>query len=200
MHLPNFLVSALMLSSRGPQSETAETELVTRASNTTLQPWQITDLYTWSPSGRPGSSMWAYMGFTITDPNTIDAGPIAAPPFDASYPPSTANCSAEWQWYPSESPAGKVWRCTNTQYGPWTFELGEGATTEGFNLTVHRKEGMVNSLDTFTRTFVAKKEFAVGKNMRGTCGGSGVCSWGQSEPIVDIQPKQTNCTGTAGYC
>jgi hypothetical protein len=210
--LASALASALALTPRtNPTTTTTPSpsppaSSATSTTSTTLLPWQITNLGTFSPSGRPGSSAWATLAFTVTDPNTLLAGPIAAPPFSASFPPSSANCSAEWQWDPSpasgsaSSPAGTVWRCTSAAYGPWTFALGAGASTEAFNLTVHRREGMVDSGTTFTRAFVGRKEFSVGANMDGECGGSGVCSWGQREAVVEVVPTQTNCTGPEGYC
>jgi hypothetical protein len=202
MHFRALLASAFALAPRSAVPSTStDAKLSARASNATLQPWEITNLYTHSPSGRPGSPIYSYLGFTVTDANEIDAGPIASPPGEiGQYPNSSADCTAEFSSYTSTALAGRNWTCGITAYGPYTFSVGPGGNTEEFNLTIYRTEGMNSGYETYTRSFVAEVYFAVGLNMAGTCGGSGVCNWGQKDPVVYVTPIQTSCTGPEGYC
>ncbi|KAI1379695.1 hypothetical protein F4677DRAFT_290840 [Hypoxylon crocopeplum] len=146
-----------------------------------MQSWRVTRLSTYSPSGRPGSSPIAHLWATITNPDPVPASPAGTSPTG-----STANCTVDWD-FASERPYGRAVECVTEQrpgasVSAWTIELFEANSTWASptenvdvrftlsrNLTV---DGVEND-----KVFVGTQHFEVGDNMRGTCGGSGVCSW-----------------------
>jgi hypothetical protein len=67
-----------------------------------------------------------------------------------------------------------------------------GFSTSDFNLKFTHKADVLYQGSEYNATFEATGNFGVGKNMAGTCGGSGVCGWGlkpESKPVL-IEPKQ----------
>lgn len=68
----------------------------------------------------------------------------------------------------------------------------DGFGTGDFNLKfLHVPDTIYHGAE-YTATFEATGHFEVGKNMAGTCGGSGVCNWGlkpDSKP-VKITPSK----------
>jgi hypothetical protein len=53
-----------------------------------------------------------------------------------------------------------------------------GFATGDFNLKFTHVADLVYRGEQFTESFEAEGHFAVGENLSGSCGGSGVCSWG----------------------
>lgn len=65
-----------------------------------------------------------------------------------------------------------------------TAETGFSSTN--FNLTFTHVADTLYRGEQYTASFQAQGHFEVGGNMQGTCGGSGVCSWGlkqESRPV-----------------
>jgi hypothetical protein len=153
------------------------------AQKKTLSPWQVTELRTGSPSGRPGSSPWATMNLTISEPNTI----IVA---KTKFPPQTATCGTQWT-AAGGNPYGVVNTCVSSGKGTWTFEVIQSADADAsptrdfllkFTLVdaVPRKKGASAS----KKTFVGTGAFKVGDNFKMVCGASGVCS-------TSLKPENT---------
>jgi hypothetical protein len=166
-------------------------------------PWEITKLYTFSPSGRPGSSPYSTINLTISDPNTIYAG--SAPMTAILFPPNSANCST--QFTTESQPWDKVINCTEQSWarGFWSFEMlkpTNGTFYEYASATEHFDVRFVHTdwIDTkynLRQVFVGRASFEVGVNMRGQCGGSGVCSWGlktEATPVL-VNQTRTECRG-----
>ncbi|KAI6088458.1 hypothetical protein F4821DRAFT_89311 [Hypoxylon rubiginosum] len=168
-------------------------------------PWQVTKLSTFSPSGRPGSSPLARILANVTNPSAIPAGPGASSP---SFAPSEANCTVEWAWADAQ-PYGAVHECTTAppaeaSSSKWTVEILEsdpGAYAPTEKLDVKFTLTLTSSSDrdgeAYSKVLVATQHFEVGDNMRGTCGGSGVCSWGLNEELTPLSIQPTiACEGT----
>ena len=107
-----------------------------------LQPWQITTLYTHTPSGRPGNDPHSTLNFTIHDPNVIPAG--QTPTGQAIFPATSANCSLQYL-KSADVPWGVEQPCTtdeNTRdYSTWTFtinkpEEGTASASGNFDLSI----------------------------------------------------------------
>ncbi|KAI1212687.1 uncharacterized protein F4807DRAFT_346033 [Annulohypoxylon truncatum] len=169
-----------------------------------LEPWQVTRLNTFSPSGRPGSDTLAHLWANITNPNSVPAGPGTT--FDAS----SANCTVDWT-YGGENPYGRVFECdtedaqssSSSSVSKWEIEVLEANSTSPsattnmdvkFMLTVN----LTVDGDDYYKVLVGTQHFQLGENMEGTCGGSGVCSWSlksDSVPVL-VQPTIVACEGT----
>ncbi|KAF2787451.1 hypothetical protein K505DRAFT_421767 [Melanomma pulvis-pyrius CBS 109.77] len=166
---------------------------VSAAPAAVLQPWEITTLYTHSPSGRPGNDPHSTLNATINDPNTL---PITQTPTGtAVFPPSTANCSAQWLTE-ADVPWNVAQPCTAIDYGTWTMTMvpgsgdaGTGATTD-FGLVFKLVDSVRVLNQQYTRTFKGKGQFKVGTNLSGQCGGSGVCNWGLTTTPYAIKQKE----------
>ncbi|CAG8981878.1 hypothetical protein HYALB_00014009 [Hymenoscyphus albidus] len=160
-----------------------------------LQPWQITTLYTHSPSGRPGNDLHLTLNATIVDLNTL---PVAQTPTGtAVFPSSTANCSAQWLSR-DDIPLGVEIPCTPIRFGHWTMKLlpGDGETGTGATTNFGLEFKLVDNVTVlgmvYTRTFTGEGKFKVGDNLSGNCGGSGVCNWGlTTRPYLMTQTEQS---------
>ncbi len=69
------------------------------------------------------------------------------------------------------------------------LDNGAAASTEGFKLTFTRYIQSYEGGGFFEAKYEATGAFAVGDNMSGVCGGSGVCSWDLKQP-VSVAPKK----------
>ncbi|KAF2463800.1 cell death in tomato 1 [Lindgomyces ingoldianus] len=158
-----------------------------------LQPWELQRLYTHSPSGRPGNDPHSTLNVTIHDPNTIYVADT--PTGAAEFPPSTANCSAQWLTQ-DDVPWGIEQPCTDIDYGYWTMTMvegsGEGATEDfGLEFKLVDKVTVLNTV--YTRIFTGSGTFKVGDNLSGQCGGSGQCNWALTEtPYLMTQAEQSS--------
>lgn len=164
----------------------------------TLAPWEVSSLSTFSPSGRPGSSPYSIVNITITDPNTILAGPSPTGP--AAFMPSTAICNTSFVG--SAPPYNQVLNCSEVQHDSWTFEMLEANTTypsatTNFDVRFTRVNNITVVGSIYSQVYVGTGHFEVGKNMAGLCGASGVCSWGLKEDERPYLVHQTriSCTG-----
>jgi hypothetical protein len=163
-----------------------------------LEPWQVTALRTYSPPYSPNVTLKSGIAFTISDPNTMEAGPAHRGP--AIFPPSTANCSGSWT---DEVQAyDRLFNCTEVQYGYWSFELrkpvtGYASPMTNFDVRIQRVYNVTVMNSVYTKILVAPGHFEVGKNMGGLCGASGVCSFqlkGDSAPSLVMQ-EVVACSG-----
>ena len=151
-----------------------------------LQSWQLTELGTFSPSGRPGNSPYSTLNATIQDPNTI---PVAQTPTgQAAFPPSSASCSAQWITSP---PWGEPIACSsNSEFSSWSFTINQGTSgTTNFTLEFKLIDDVIVLGTRYTKTFAGGDHFEVGTNLGGSCGGSGVCSWGLNSSPYKIKQK-----------
>lgn len=158
-------------------------------------PWQITGISTHSPSGMPGTALFCTMGVTIKDSNTIDLGETRFG--EVIIPPTEVNCSARWEC--SESPYDVVWGCGQTDDSLWTFQILEAQNTtspgptENFDLAFRLVIKVAMGNYTSKSVYAGREHFEVGKNLHGTCGGSGQCNWGLKEnTTVTIQQAKVN--------
>ncbi|KAI0379110.1 hypothetical protein F5Y04DRAFT_283196 [Hypomontagnella monticulosa] len=179
------LASVFTLASSRSHARTAEE----------LEPWQVSRMTTFSPSGRPGSSKFANTYAIITNPGSNPANG------DTMFGPSRANCTAEWTWLEDE-PYGQIFPCdtaqneTSTTVAKWTMEIIEVANstqfspTENFDvkftLTQTIKEDSESRGEATSKTYEGTEHFELGVNMRGSCGGSGVCSWSLDQEKIPI--------------
>ena len=140
--------------------------------------WEITQLYTHTPSGRPGNSPYSYVNTTIQDATAS----------------SISNCYL--QYIDRDAPWGVEQPCT-TEGGnsTWAFTLnyptsGNADASTNFNLEFKvwslentllsnfmAREAYLAQLIADGKTYTGGDHFEVWQNMAGQCGGSGVCSW-----------------------
>ncbi|KAI1091995.1 hypothetical protein F5B19DRAFT_242483 [Rostrohypoxylon terebratum] len=173
-----------------------------RRSEVDIEPWQVTRLTTFSPSGRPGNDNTAYLYANITNPNSIPAGPGVE--FDAS----SANCTADWT-YIEEEPYNITYTCDTTETQPssssssistWTIEVLEAdniapSPTTNFDVKFTLTTKLTVDGEEYSKTMTGRQHFQVGDNLSGACGASGVCSWSLKGEVL-IQPTIVACQGT----
>jgi len=172
---------------------------VARGALDVLQPWQLTAMRTGSPPYRPNSTIPAGLGFTIADPNQLNAGPGHRG--TVVFPPSTANCTA--QWLEGESPYGRARNCTEVLYGHWAFEVVETSTKYGtwplqnFDILITRVYNVTALGNLYTKVYEGRAHFEVGATLGGLCGASGICSFqlkNETSPVL-IRQSRTACLG-----
>ena len=173
-------------------------QLGTVSSSTTLEPWEVASIRTFSPPYSPGINLSSGIAFTISDPNTLEAGP--AHRGTAIFPPSTANCSGSWT---DEGQAyNKPFSCTEVPYGYWSFEIRKPATGYAspmthFDVRFHRVCNVTVIGSVYSKVFAGQQHFEVGQNMQGLCGASGICSFqlkNESAPVMVTQEMES-CSG-----
>ncbi|KAK4162916.1 hypothetical protein QBC43DRAFT_355640 [Cladorrhinum sp. PSN259] len=192
-------------------SSTLASNLNSTTSTSSLQPWQITDLHTYTPSGRPGNTPYSTFSVSIVNPNNI---PLPETRWgNLSFPPSTATCSTKWiDIYINEQPFDKVIPCEAAGFGEgkWTMEIqranvsGYGPSpTRDFTLEFKMEESMVLNEGAVRLQFVGRMGFAVRENLKLTCAASGFCNtWLDEEkkpllvaPVVQVQCLYGVCDG-----
>ncbi|KAK4149536.1 hypothetical protein C8A00DRAFT_46867 [Chaetomidium leptoderma] len=136
-----------------------------------LQPWEISRLSTFSPSGRPAESPWSIINVTISDPNDV-ALPVTF-------------CATKWTF--EKPPYGIVNNCSEVAGGQWRFVMLESegehsSPTTDFRLRFELQRG--------EETYVGTEKFVVGENLWGLCSASGVCSFGLKEEQTPFPVKQ----------
>ncbi|KAK3994236.1 hypothetical protein QBC44DRAFT_306426 [Cladorrhinum sp. PSN332] len=176
-----------------------------------LLPWQITRVSTFSPSSYPASHPHSRIFLTISDPNTITVAPRHH--FgEVEFPPSTANCSVYWQSH-SEDPRSPEWplnACSEISTGKWTFEIRTGisnigvsgsAATRNFLAVIKLSEVVVLGTGGIWRhKYEGEAAFAVGGNLAGVCGGSGVCGYSLVEGPVLVKQRLVEAKCIIGDC
>jgi hypothetical protein len=184
-----------------------------RSSNTTsLQPWQITDLWTYTPNGWPGSPPYTTFSVSITNPNKI---PLPETRYGVvSFPPSTAICNTRWiDVYSNETPFDRVIPCETADgfgEGKWTMEIkrtnvtGYGPSpTRDFMLEFKLEESMVLNDGVVRLKFVGRAGFSVSDSLKLNCAGSGFChTWLDDKkkpqlvvPVVEVECLKGVCDG-----
>lgn len=167
-----------------------------------ILPWQIARLATFSPSGRPGSSPWSQINFTIVDSKMILAGPT--PTGTAVFEPVAAGCSTQWRTYDYETPFDNVVNCRDITHGYFTFEmLSDGVETpspmNNFDVRFTQVREVLTPGGNYTQIWVGKAAFRISEagNMEGICGASGVCIFGLKDDKAPVLVSQTRieCEG-----
>jgi len=173
--------------------------------------WQVTNLYSFSPSGRPGTSPDYYIRVNISNP---DPRPDA---------PGVVLCTSIWQ-YP-DVPYNKISDCqivdsvnqtadgdaTNTHaHGDtwaWTLEPLEVVTDDFHfattNVNLRWRAARINSNSGSAkargvRVLTGVGHFEVGDNMTGLCAASGFCVWNlkpEKAPVL-VDVESVVCHGT----
>jgi len=148
----------------------------------TLQPWQVSGVAVFSPSGRPGQYPWPTITANVTDPNEIllgtaeDGTPVTLPAGSVA-----ANCEAKW--LTGTEPTNHFWPCDASGEGDgyWFMEVVAGAngfSSTNFDLKFTRVAQTLYRGSSYTKKFEGEGHFEIGQNLGGSCGGSGVCFWG----------------------
>ncbi|RYN76785.1 hypothetical protein AA0120_g11659 [Alternaria tenuissima] len=152
------------------------------ARQATLQDFQVNKVTSYSPSGRPGSYPWAQITASVTDPNEINLGTSQSDGSNVTVPAGSQGLDCKAQWYTKgESPLDRTWPCDATSNGYWIMNVlagSSGFATGDFNLKFTHVADLVYRGEQFTESFEAEGHFAVGENLSGSCGGSGICTWG----------------------
>lgn len=176
-----------------------------------LLPWEITSLGTFSPSSYPASHPYSRISFSVSDPNNITVAPRHH--FgEVGFPPTATNCSVYWNPF-SEDPRNADWplnACSLVPTAKWTFEIRNGtinigktgtAATRNFVAVVRLSEHVVlGTGGIWEHKYEGQAAFAVGVNMAGACGGSGVCSYGLTERPVLVKQRLVSATCITGDC
>jgi hypothetical protein len=129
-------------------------------------------LRTHSPSGRPGNDLHLYLNTTIQEPNTIPAG--QSPTGTAVFPPSSANCSAQWL-NSNDVPWDMSLPCSSSsQFSTWTMTMKKpqggnvgSLATEKFALVFKLVDSVIIIGKNNTKVFEGGHQFEVGVNMNG---------------------------------
>ncbi|KAI1392315.1 uncharacterized protein F4822DRAFT_425524 [Hypoxylon trugodes] len=145
----------------------------------------------------------------ITNPNSFPAGPGVS--FDAS----EANCTFEWEYWGTNGPYGQAFGCITTEESQssssfsgssstsrWTIEISEASgnwtsPTENVDVKFTLTSNLTVDVNEYYKVLAGTHHFEVGKNMVGSCGGSGVCSWyldNKNGPAL-IHPTIMACEG-----
>ncbi|KAI0100802.1 hypothetical protein GGR51DRAFT_531740 [Nemania sp. FL0031] len=165
-----------------------------------LAPWQVSNIQTWSPSGRPGSSPYYYIHVNITNPDPTQTAT------DPGITQGQVYCDISWL-YP-DAPYNNISACeivntTAPSAWAWTVELLEADTdpssTTNFELRWRAAANPEASTDSSTEIWTGVGKFQVGDNLQGTCAGSGFCSWylKPTNTPFPINVTSVQCQGTA---
>jgi hypothetical protein len=180
------------------------TALVTLASTTIaeplearqnkLKPWKVTALSTFSPSGRPGSYPWLTITANLTDPNALTLGTSPDNNDTVSVPAGGKAINCQAKWLSGETPFGRSWPCdlAAETSGYWTVKIvaKNDFSVNNFDAVFTRVAEVLYQGAAYKKVFEAQAHFAVGENLGGTCGGSGVCSWGLKSELVPYKVQQ----------
>jgi hypothetical protein len=161
-----------------------------------LQPWQVNTVSSFNPSGRPGQYPWSSIRVELTDPNEIQLG--TSPDGQAvTLPAGNTALNCEAKYFTSGTPLtfGHRWPCDNDGKGEgyWYFEVNQasGSSSGNFDLKITRVAEVLFQGSSYSKTFVGTGHFEVGQNLAGSCGGSGVCSWGLKPELKPFPVQQT---------
>ena len=191
MHL-NSLASFLALAATTSLAAPTAPPSIQHRQNS-LQPWQLSNIISFSPSGRPASYPWLTITASLTDPNALTIG---TSPIDntavTTEPNNTAqNCQAKW--LSGESPFGRSWPCDPSDDGHWRMEILETPDFHIFNFDVKftRVAEKIYLGNAFKKTYEASVHFEAGVNLAQSCGGSGVCSASLREDLRPLDVPQS---------
>ncbi|KAF2257141.1 hypothetical protein BU26DRAFT_513851 [Trematosphaeria pertusa] len=163
-----------------------------------LQPWQLTALIAFSPSGRPGSYPWLTITANLTDPNELILGTAPDDNSTVSVPAGNTAPNCRAKWLSGENPHGRSWPCDPTGDGYWTMKIPktEGFSANNFTAVFTRVAEVLYHGSSYRKEYTASKKFFLGSdgNLSGVCGGSGVCSWGLKEGLAPYPIQQREVT------
>ncbi|KAF2689363.1 hypothetical protein K458DRAFT_384014 [Lentithecium fluviatile CBS 122367] len=161
----------------------------------TLTPWQLDALSTFSPSGRPGNYPWLTITASLTDPNTLTLGTSPENNSTVTLPSGAQALNCQAKWLAGETPFGRSWPCDNSGEadGYWTIQIPktDEFSVNNFDLVVRRVAETLYLGSSYKKVYEARTHFEVGVNLSGTCGGSGVCSWGLRSELVPLDMQQS---------
>ncbi|KAH7398856.1 hypothetical protein DE146DRAFT_736318 [Phaeosphaeria sp. MPI-PUGE-AT-0046c] len=161
-----------------------------------LSDWEVTTVFSGTPSSRAGRYPWASITANVTDPNELNIGTAEPDNTTIIVPAGSqgANCIA--QYFRTESPLGRTWPCDITSDGYWTMTVLAGPdgnfSARNFALKFTHVADKLYRGARFTASYEAIGNFKIGDNLAGLCGGGGACNWAlQSSDIpFKIKPKQ----------
>ncbi|KAF2747003.1 hypothetical protein M011DRAFT_487005 [Sporormia fimetaria CBS 119925] len=163
-----------------------------------LQPWQLSSISRFQPSGRPGTHPWNAITANIYDPNTLTLG-VSSDGQQVIVPPSNAtNCRAVWLYGDVETPFRRSWPCDPVENGYWTLEILEIPDFSVWHFKVRIKRIAETTFlgAGYKRTFETTGEFITQTNLTGACGGSGVCSFSLRPELSPLAMKQIEITAS----
>lgn len=138
-----------------------------------LKPWEILHLSTFSPPGRPGDTqLHSNLNFTISDPN------------DSTVSPTT--CVAKWLY--DELPYNQTNACDVVSGGQWTFEMLESDNNRTASPTTDFK--LRFELTTKDARCVGMAKFTVGDNLSGMCSAGGICGFALKDEDTPFAVQQ----------
>ncbi|TGJ81249.1 hypothetical protein E0Z10_g7515 [Xylaria hypoxylon] len=165
-----------------------------------LEPWSVTALETWQPSGRPASNPYWYIHVNITNLDPTRSV------LDPSIAEGTVYCRIVWL-YP-DVPYNQVTECeivdiTSPTTWAWTVELLKAADdnpfpTTNFDLRWRAASTLPDSTEEDVQIWTGVGQFEAAKNLQGTCAASGFCLFGlkaESTPVL-VDVTSISCWGT----
>lgn len=186
MYLINSLAAIAALASTTLAAPAVETR------QTALEPWQVTALVGFSPSGRPESYPWPTITANLTDPNELELGTSDADNSTVTVPAGNQAIKCQAKWLTGENPFGRSWPCDPSGDGYWTIKVvqTENFGVGNFTLAITRVAEKLYLGSRYRKAYEAQAHFEVGDNMSGSCGGSGVCSWGLKSELIPYPVQQ----------
>jgi hypothetical protein len=190
------LFSALVLAATA-----AASPVVQRQVTTEFAPWNITDLFSYKPSGQPSPNTNRRIALRITDPNEIKLMRASRFGF-AVFPALTVDCDIQWEFPAGLPPYGEEILCPTSgdgSSGNFTVALVEGTgeleTVLDFGLKFKETREVNVHQYYFKRVFEGTVSFKAGQNYQGSCGESGVCA-GQLIDDVAVTQELTESVGS----
>ncbi|KAF2622640.1 hypothetical protein BU25DRAFT_425580 [Macroventuria anomochaeta] len=144
----------------------------------TLLPFEVTNIVTSSPPGRPGSTPWSYIRANFTDPNSYS---FTQGTHNGTVPAGLQGINCEARWYRGESPVGRTWPCNSVEQGHFALQVfpgtGASAYVNDFELKfIHGVEPEAPISNIFER-FEANGSFNSADNLNGRCSSGGNCNY-----------------------
>lgn len=186
LFLSSFAAVAVALAS------TAVAAPVVESRQSTLSPWQVTALSSFSPSGRPGSYPWPYIQANLTDPNSLSLGTSPSDNSTVTVPAGNKAVNCRAKWLTGENPFGRSWPCDASGDGYWTMKITQTSdfSVGNFQVVFTRVADVLYLGSQYKKSYEGTATFKVGDNMSGSCGGSGVCGWGLKSELVPYSIQQ----------
>ncbi|KAH6618754.1 cell death in tomato 1 [Boeremia exigua] len=136
-----------------------------------LQPFEVTAVNSYSPSGRPGSDVWRHMRANITDPNSYF---YTSTNRNLTVPGDSQGINCEARWYRGESPLDRTWPCDPAPNGHWALQVVSSGVYDFKLRFIHAVEPGLSWPNT---RYEAEASFKSGENLIGRCLSSGSCSY-----------------------
>ncbi|KAJ4989286.1 hypothetical protein SVAN01_05191 [Stagonosporopsis vannaccii] len=137
-----------------------------------LQPFEVTAVTSYSPSGRPGSDAWRYIRANVTDPNSYLYSRNGG---ELTIPGGSQGINCEARWYRGESPEGRTWPCDSAEYGHWALQVLSSGSSDLRLRFIHAVEPGLSWPNT---RYEAEASFSYGEGgLIGRCLSSGSCTF-----------------------